>query len=217
MAKLSLAKLERYAYGAADILRREGMDAATYKDFIFGLLFLRRCSDEVRLGRQRSPAHDIGQHMKPYLQVASVFDGFVDYSDILAMNFEPAEQETYGLIPGDTPLNEGQSLELVGRSEIFSGPAGVYFFQNTLVRFRCNSTTIPVFCQAMFKYWLDTRRFTLIVKQTASVAHLGAVIALRRCPSQGPHCRSKAESRRISTRTVNTWSVRRPTWQNCGC
>ena len=45
MPKLSLAKLERHLYGAADILRREGMDAATYKDFIFGLLFLKRCSD----------------------------------------------------------------------------------------------------------------------------------------------------------------------------
>ncbi len=45
MAKLSLTKLERHLYGAADILRREGMDAATYKDFIFGMLFLKRCSD----------------------------------------------------------------------------------------------------------------------------------------------------------------------------
>ena len=46
MPKLSLAKLERHLYGAADILRREGMDAATYKDFIFGMLFpqaLLRC------------------------------------------------------------------------------------------------------------------------------------------------------------------------------
>lgn len=129
---------------------------------------------EVRLGRQRSPAHENGQHIRPYLRVANVFDGFIDYSDVLTMNFEPTEQEIYGLKPGDILLNEGQSLELVGRSAIFPGPAGVYCFQNTLVRFRCNVTAIPEFCQAVFKYWLDTRRFTHVAKQTTSVAHLGA-------------------------------------------
>jgi type I restriction enzyme M protein len=43
--KLSLAKLERHLYSAADRLLQEGLDAATYKDYIFGLLFLKRCSD----------------------------------------------------------------------------------------------------------------------------------------------------------------------------
>jgi type I restriction enzyme M protein len=51
MPKLSLAKLERHLYAAADILRREGMDAATYKDFIFGMLFLKRCSDVFESAR----------------------------------------------------------------------------------------------------------------------------------------------------------------------
>ena len=45
MPKLSLAKLERHIYSAADRLRQEGLDAATYKDYIFGMLFLKRCSD----------------------------------------------------------------------------------------------------------------------------------------------------------------------------
>ncbi len=45
MPKLSLAKLERHLYSAADRLRQEGLDAATYKDYIFGLLFLKRSSD----------------------------------------------------------------------------------------------------------------------------------------------------------------------------
>jgi type I restriction enzyme M protein len=45
MPKLSLAKLQRHLYAAADRLRQEGLDAATYKDYIFGMLFLKRCSD----------------------------------------------------------------------------------------------------------------------------------------------------------------------------
>jgi len=51
--KLSLAKLERHLYSAADRLRQEGLDAATYKDYIFGLLFLKRCSDVFDAEREK--------------------------------------------------------------------------------------------------------------------------------------------------------------------
>src|SRR2546422_5085343 len=53
MPKLSLAKLERHLYAAADRLRQEGLDAATYKDYIFGMLFLKRCSDVFDAERER--------------------------------------------------------------------------------------------------------------------------------------------------------------------
>ncbi len=63
MPKLSLAKLERHLYGAADRLRQEGLDAATYKDYIFGLLFLKRCSDQFEAERDRILGRKLAQGM----------------------------------------------------------------------------------------------------------------------------------------------------------
>ncbi|MHB8995207.1 MAG: restriction endonuclease subunit S [Armatimonadota bacterium] len=149
---------------------------------------------DVRLGRQRAPKYQTGDHTTPYLRVANVFDGYIDYSDVLAMDFTPAERGTYGLVPGDILLNEGQSLELVGRSAIYDGEPEQYCFQNTLVRFRCNETTTPVYCRTIFKRWLDTGRFQVVASQTTSVAHLGAERFVRMLFPRPP----LAEQERIS-------------------
>lgn len=82
MPRLSLAKLERHLYSAADRLRQEGLDAATYKDYIFGMLFLKRCSDvfdaenEKIVGRKvdEGMAHDAAS--TTYGENPDYYDGF---------------------------------------------------------------------------------------------------------------------------------------------
>ena len=128
----------------------------------------------VQLGRQRSPDQHSGKWTTAYLRVANVFDGYIDYSDVLRMDFNPHERNVFSLRQGDILLNEGQSLELVGRSALYEGPNDNYCFQNTLVRFRVGSGQLPSFWRGLFKWWLDTGRFTRVAKQTTSVAHLGA-------------------------------------------
>jgi len=61
-AKLSLAKLERHLYAAADRLPQEGLDAATYKDYIFGMLFLKRCSDVFDAEREKIVGRKVTGH-----------------------------------------------------------------------------------------------------------------------------------------------------------
>ncbi len=128
----------------------------------------------VKLGRQRSPQHQSGMFTTPYLRVANVFDGRIDYSDVLEMDFTPSERAIFSLIPGDILLNEGQSLELVGRSAIYEREPSQFCFQNTLIRFRTYPPNDYRFCRAVFSQWLENGRFTTVARQTTSVAHLGA-------------------------------------------
>jgi type I restriction enzyme M protein len=82
MPRLSLAKLERHLYSAADRLRQEGLDAAIYKDYIFGMLFLKRCSDEFQaehdaiVGRRTAEGMARDEAEISYGENPDFYDGF---------------------------------------------------------------------------------------------------------------------------------------------
>lgn len=127
---------------------------------------------EVQAGRQRSPKFTKGD-LRPYLRVANVFDGYIDTSDVLKMHFSDAEYQRYRLRSKDILLNEGQSLELVGRPSMYRGDPQDCCFQNTLVRFRPNKKVRALFALYRFQQCLYDGTFQKIAKKTTSIAHLG--------------------------------------------
>jgi type I restriction enzyme S subunit len=112
--------------------------------------------------------------MRPYLRVANVFEDRLDLSDVMEMNFTPSEFETFQLKPNDILLNEGQSLELVGRPAIYKGELPGACFTNTLVRFRPFGSLDVKFALSVFRAFMHSGRFQKVAKWTTNIAHLGA-------------------------------------------
>ncbi len=112
--------------------------------------------------------------MRPYLRVANVFEDRIDLSDVMEMNFTPQEFDTFRLSYGDILLNEGQSMELVGRPAMYRDEMPGVCFTNSLVRFRVYDGVDTDYALKVFLAYLKNGRFQKIATITVNIAHLGA-------------------------------------------
>ncbi|WP_397571893.1 hypothetical protein [Schlesneria sp. T3-172] len=112
---------------------------------------------------------------RPYLRTKNVLDGEIDLSDVLTMPMTDSEFARFEILDGDVLLNEGQSLELVGRTSIYRGQFQQRCaMQNQLLRFRAFPSTCPDFAAQAFRQCQKDGTFASISTKTTSVAHLGS-------------------------------------------
>ena len=129
----------------------------------------------VQLGRQRAPKYQTGKFTRPYVRVANVFEDRIDTNDLLSMDFDARDFAQYRLEYGDILLNEGQSIELVGRPAMWRNEVEDCCFQNTLVRFQPNKEMLlPEFALAAMLNYYRSGALSKISSKTSNVAHLGA-------------------------------------------
>lgn len=112
---------------------------------------------------------------RPYLRTKNVLDGAIDLSDVLTMPMTDAEFIRFEILDGDVLLNEGQSLELVGRASMYNREFGQRCaMQNALLRFRAFPSTSAEFASQYFRQYQKDGTFANVATKTTSVAHLGS-------------------------------------------
>ena len=148
---------------------------------------------DVQLGQQLHPKYRTGPNMRRYLRVANVGDNCLYLHDVASMDFSDPGAEKFRLEPGDLLLNEGQSIELVGRCAMFRGEIPNCHMQKTLLRFRSGPYVVPDFALAWFRRCFHLGHFAEVAKRTTSMAHLTAV----RFSAMPMPCPPMAEQHRV--------------------
>jgi type I restriction enzyme, S subunit len=128
---------------------------------------------DVRLGRQRSPKNRSAVYPTKYLRAANITWSGIDVSDVLDMEFRPAELETYRLHPGDVLLSEASgSASEVGKPAVWNGELENCCFQNTVIRFRPKAVDSK-FALVAFQHFARNGIFSRVAKGVG-IHHLSA-------------------------------------------
>ncbi len=128
---------------------------------------------EVQLGRQRSPKNVSKEYPTKYIRAANITERGLDISDVLDMEFSPAERERFTLHSGDIILSEASgSPSQVGKPAVWRNEVPLCCFQNTVLRLR-PVVVYEKYVLATFQHFYTNSVFAKVAGGVG-INHLGA-------------------------------------------
>lgn len=129
---------------------------------------------DVQLGRQRSPKNISNEYPTKYIRAANITAQGLDLSDVLEMEFRPAERERFTLKPGDLVLSEASgSAAQVGKPALWEEHHPPHCFQNTVIRLRPSMSLVPKYLLVVFKHYYVNGVFSRVAGGVG-INHLSA-------------------------------------------
>lgn len=130
---------------------------------------------EVRTGIAKGKKGIKNPVSVPYLRVANVQDGAIDFSIIKKIEVEESQLQRYALQEGDVLMTEGGDYDKLGRGDVWRGEISPCLHQNHVFAVRPNTAILnPYFLAALSSSLYGKTYFLSCAKRSTNLASINS-------------------------------------------